>query len=921
MATLTIPEYKSVIERSTEDAIKSKLRKTQTLNTLNSPEDLLIQYQRAVGRSKIGQSQVGIGDIPAYGELVRSLPLNRFFTKIVEDLGILYDEANNIDSFLNFLRIRLAHTIDSQSKYINQIRADGSGLIDLDVNNVNFTDIVQNNFAISLNNTTSNFQALVDTDSERLKLQPIRTYNWAGYFKNRVNAEIFSYGTELAEEENRLYMFSNDKTRPWWMIGLSRTPQNGFVKGIDFSDYPGMIVGVQIGFENIRPINQIKIAPTSTDRLDILGILYNDVDVERNWNQLDVSQKQLNDFFLEWNFKRIFAREIILILGQKDFIHIGESYNASDTRLSAEHIVRQELGLYNRQLYGYKKIEEDQPPISTPFSDNIKAILERIRLSTLKDPDPDLKQYVIGLNSIEINYHEYLSSGKYEGETYKADGNIIEIQLDDLNKIDVEQDTGILNTVINHDLRIEGNEYPIAQIDNDGYINEGTLIKVDDNNIKYTWSRFLIDTTEDFFISYNGELLLPSEYIISDPQNGIHLITLNTNKVIINDVIGLRYKPPITNIDGTLYYPNVFNSIKQIGMPNLIIADGNSFLSEDIYVFPITPTPPTPGPYSPDKSNPILYEDGKYRLVELDGIQYIEIANSDLKTAAADYDYTVISSEDIHTLPDAVYIPLEYVSLPQRGFYFGGFREDFTVQTSGGDKYIDITDGSLSVNDDTSGYKRGCILIEKNGNSVTNITSYGIDISGDIKNKQRLFINDPFINVGDIIQASYIPINTGYVNQKINIRNNNIIENFNGSNQDNTVFINNVPFIDQKIISDQSFWNYSNGIFNLKDNVSIVYEPIKVTIDNFKAINRTEYFTGDNPILETTENIRETEYLVVGNKIIFNRTIGENELIRVEYYELAGEITIINTLYRIDGTAVEITPELYNYTILANIKK
>jgi len=100
---------------------------------------------------------------------------------------------------------------------------------------------------------------------------------------------------------------------------------------------------------------------------------------------------------------------------------------------------------------------------------------------------------------------------------------------------------------------------------------------------------------------------------------------------------------------------------------------------------------------------------------------------------------------------------------------------------------------------------------------------------------------------------------------------------------------------------------------------SMIYDPILVTVDGVRAINRTDYYKGEHPaLLASSSGTLQFSYIQVGNRVYFNGPVPQDRNIEVKYNVLTQYLKL-NTTFRqtVAGQRLH-TPTLTEATLFLN---
>lgn len=156
-----------------------------------------------------------------------------------------------------------------------------------------------------------------------------------------------------------------------------------------------------------------------------------------------------------------------------------------------------------------------------------------------------------------------------------------------------------------------------------------------------------------------------------------------------------------------------------------------------------------------------------------------------------------------------------------------------------------------------------------------------------------------------------------------------IPENFEGTDESNSVATKYIPFIAWAIVNDEDNFEKrtGEGVWEFKgtgtvtvdgvnySTTNLIYEPITVLVNNIKATNITNYNSSVQPAFtEVDPNSKLYQYFHVGNKFYFNAPVKDQE-IKISYNWLVQYIQLIATLRCYKQAGVDVTPKITDYRI------
>lgn len=924
-------EYRTKIDKNVEKTLSDRL----SSKILTKTADLRQIYEIFKGA---GQTvPIGSSFIDPYfkipeGDIMRSDVLTLMQHRMSEDLFVLYEECNGLDRYISDLDRHIRDTLETEMRSINEAASKTTDYIDLNISEIaGYTDIVHNTFNVADSIYTGLYPAIVDKDSETLKIYEADKEKLNAHGKSRADVFILSRNVQLIEMSDMTKIHSDDVLDPFYtsviVDGKIENPES--LLETSFVGYNGLIVAIRISLSINTIVNQIRLRPFSTDKVDVLDVYLStspETPLETSgtsstvgWYKMETDNKNDNMFFYELNSNTregIPAREVLLILGERDYIPIKEKLTIRNDLEEITELLSDKLSYAMLEFSPYKLMDNDR--YIDPFKDSVERSLDEIRAVDVKDVTGILKHYILGISSLDVNRVRYGIGGIYISPIYKAVGNVIDVLIEDNSMPVVDQD--VVSACINYDVYVsDALSIPITPNNDDDpdIIYDAVEMERVEGEPKpfKAGTRFRPHQSDpDMVASYNGKNYTGSSIVVTNTPSGDGkgvVIYIDIPDAVDNDIVILTYKKAET-IEGIKYEPNRVNMIDSIGRPNILDEDLMKAQVLDYYIFKPVLTADKKPDYESDDY--IIVDVHDCRIIRYKGDEFLIIPNSYSSDVSNAFDDLIPYDEmKMGGSANVLAIPYSYYNGPEKGIYFG-FIDINVPNTSSA--YEGSTPVPYDLPIDAS-YRRGSMVVKVNGTTVMEGENYSEWVQG-ADDPNRLYLWN--IENNNKITLSFLPIKPHVqynptVHQKSNIRTANREETHNGTDEDKSIRLRAYPYTDFNIIGSQE-WIYSNGVYTYSRNISVTYEPVIVSVGGKKAFNVTDY---ENRVIPAFSGKR-IEYYLDGDKLFFSQII-RGEEIRVEYYSLVDVIAMRVSLLRSDSISNALSPAVYAYTLLANVRK
>ena len=550
----------------------------------------------------------------------------------------------------------------------------------------------------------------------------------------------------------------------------------------------------------------------------------------------------------------------------------------------------------------------------------VKSMKEETMLP-VEQFNANTRSYIIGLYNLaayNVNYETY---GSFESRTTSLRGNLSSVSLAFDGNLWYISDSGSYDTACLFSIMTAEREVyvgvPVGSqneivdavvIEENRKFEQGTMVQSPTHLYRIS-THFIPDDDyiDQLELYADGEILsLPevssSGIIINKQDYGVE-IELPTEFALDNDiydgsVVTMKYILADTDRFGRNYDIESVDILSVLGKPNISDNTSADIFSQYIYTV------------ERDEDEVVVasrsYDNTEYSPVIVSGELYFCVYDGKGETI----------SGDVVNISGKKYVRESSVVGPFDDFYYGSIREEPVLVQSG------VVSGSVEYNifNTDKQYVKDTIKVFRDGYYTTGVEEYSTDtdlviLAGDEK---KLFMVPS--EAGTDVLVSYIPIDRTVTSKYIDTN----IAQFNKTERhtrttDKKIALERFPFIDRSIVASPHF-DFAGGLFSFKYKYSVVYEPMVVYVNGVKAINMTEYRSGKKPVFQAKKRATDYRYYVeAGNTVVFNEDIIGN--IVIYYYVLSDSFSTKVSMYKSNYLKTDISPELYNYTILANVQR
>jgi len=907
---------KLIVERKANKLIRTKI--AEVLGT--SSKDLRNYYtgELATVLNKLDFSSPYIPTEVFKSDLFSSKDINDFLDYLYIDLMILYNDAFTIRDYIDRIRALFVATIIPQIITAGEISTKVRNLKKLESTKYSFTDSIFESFN-SLNNQYNYDDKLTINPGAGILRLPGIERNYATPETSNIRIEMISEGLIIIDQSDINNIYNNDYLTPFYINAITGTsPVNNNSISYEFEEESGLICDIILTFPDIVPVSRISFTQFSDATIKVIGV-HSSLMVNKRvgYSVLEViNLKDINydNNEIELNFDSTSMRELHIFIKQEKYKSTKNTTKIATYKKVTDYI--------NYCAGAMASIDSSGFTENKDLNLQIKEIHDSIKTNTKFPTDmimENIRSYTMGLFNLKVMNVIYRPGGIYQSPAYSVDGNIDSISYVSEGETQIVIDNHIIAATL-FGININNNNIYLGETNTE---NEVTDIIILEPNLIYTdgiaeiktshplklYTHFLPETSTMIPLHFymDDRHIVITDYIITNSGHYAIIELKSENITMYNwsegDTIILTYVVPDIDYYGLSYSTSEANLLNRIGKPNIF--NNNILNIENAYL------------YSKFGEEEISYKESEYTEVLISGELYysVGIGKGEIESIP-----DVIK---INTNPIATYLHNSICTVPATDMYCGVFNESIAPI---GNKVID-TKQYLEYNT-IYPYVKNSIKIYNDQSPVLDIVEYRDDILGDIVPLTDLIIEDKhtiYILSGNVTEFTsyYIPIRNDYAGLTLtnNIAGTNISDMFTKVPASG-IELSRYPYIDMDIVNSTSF-DLDNGIFTYNSLSSIIYEPISVTINGTKATNITRYRTSDMEIEKKLKEItREGQYMYyisADGKLIPNTDISGN--IVVQYYIMSDSLKVEiqmakSTLYRDD-----ITPELYDFTILTNTKR
>ena len=847
------------------------------------------------------------------GALFREQGLNNLLELIYIDLLIQYGDLFSIQDILKEMKAGFESAISANVVKASELSSKARDFKAFSSSQFDFTDVHHESFLSTKNYTQSDYACQINNGAGVVKMPGV-VEQYALPETSDVFITPVSEAVKLVDENESAQAYLDDMTEPYFVTLFSTgNPHNSDVPSVELSAYNGMVVDITIRFNTVVPVTRVQFKPFSNAPMDIIGVFYSlvpegswslgDVRVARRWS-LDYSTDDT-----EINFPRVYAREIHILAHQSKFNLVRSDIEIEDVLSAKDYIEAIAENMVDLMPHGF--IEHDN--LSMQIQEIIDHVNSQATIKTEK-PVPNTRSYVMGLCDLQVSNVSYMHFGDFLSKGRQVNGNVHAVSFLQDGDI-VRDDGGIVDSCALFSIEAAGESIYVGYHADDGRVidgavinanlefNKGAMIKNSTHPYKFETHFRPTATLSGFEIYNNGEMYtLPSGVQI---EEGTFTTTIKlpksfceTYNLLEGVIITMLYDVDTYDELGRPYSTSQVRIADRIGRPNIAINEAAYIKDSYLYV-----------------------------LTESGSIGYAPQLN---ETTPSEWEKVTISGDTFFYLTSDKGLPMDGIDIlendgnyyvkeskasgPFDDFYYGSLKEE--------PEFLYLS-GLYNVMQTEVPYIKGTLKAFYDDKLISNTSEYDVDTVGNIlsdSEKQKFLI--PSSYSVDEVKICYMPIDPNDTTDNIasNIAQYNGSEQFRGTTE-RKVTLSKYPYLDPDIISSQAF-DFKDGIFSLKWKYSVTYEPIVVFVNGIKAVNITEYREGIQSKPPFRKSYREDDYqfyVEAGKNLVFNQDITGN--IVVYFYELGDRVRERIEMYRSNYSRDDVTPEVYSYTLLANIQR
>jgi len=831
----------------------------------------------------------------AYNDLVDNMRL---------DLSVTYSRLNGLVGMMEILRKSSTYMINQLTARLNILNSRLRSFSTLNNLRSQYDNIIINTFTTDdSTNEDRMFAAKRHTDGNLLSLN---TVAFDGIITNQYNYDMYVYrlnkDLSLNVKGDNLTADAIHSGLALTLLGKKKSTIKDYYVGRGARiSFDGAVIALVLDLADTKLINHISFGMFGSGPVEVLGAYYSTrrtiAPGSTKWMPITITTDSTNISGITMKFAGIEASSIMVVIGQRYENSITmpvEQYKIENSGTTLQSLRKNLLKIDFNNTGTYLK--SYVPASVTDFiSDSAKAIIGGIlgimeRMIPQGEPRSiiTVHKYDILLYGLDVLYTHNQGASTYKSPYYGNKG--------DMEKISLRVNDVIpAGTHITYKVQTETGSKRIIPMEHITEVTKDVLLITDITRKAYD-TDFIIDTSVAVSVLLN-ETDISSEITLRKPIANVEKaigITLSDNiNPGFNDQLTIIYTRATLDLknDEVLAYERTFDEM--VSNPTYKIqglkCDKSRLLimnSNDV-------------PVSYNLTTEVLHMklpliEG--RSIEETGYRLKTLKGNDFSGAQELEDGSFVVDDSLGMEPGSAI----YAGILDEMMYVSSGEPVFRVEH----EYVPGTLNVFTYNPETGTKQK------------VGINEYMTDVSGTVYDKDTFTSAAGSLN-GHLI-ASYVPISGDY---ESNIAKPNKAEYYNHTAADGTIDLKFAPFIDTAILYDANrpipVWAYAAGVFVLVADPDIKYEPIQIMVKGYRALNRTDYKTGDIPQLqEFSLNRRNYEYYVRGNRIFFNTNIILP--ITILYYARPDWYRILIELRRTNLKDDTISPLVYDYAILCD---
>jgi len=855
---------------------------------------------------------------PIRRDLFRDETVNTLMDSAYVDHYVQYIDAFTLQDALTNLRGLFDSGIMAAVMRAGELKSRIHDYTLLAENQHDFTDVFHNTFNDSYNGAAIDTQLSISPTAGIIRLQSI-DQNFCEPEHCNIKLSLISLDPDIIDESDAANAYNNNMMSPYFVTCVAYgDPTNPDYGTINFGEESGILVRLEIKFAGVFPITRVSFAQFSTMPFDIIAMYYSQK-ATPEWHiddldEIDITGYSSDNNEVEINFDRVYAQTVWIVLRQKHYLE-AKSQTALDQLLTTSEYLDYVGGVVERiAIDGFTETEDEQD-IAKEIVASIKAQVDRLSDRV----EPHARAYTLGVFNVKAANASYMQYGEYESQVEKLRGNVASVAVAFDGSVDMTA-SGQVDTAAVFSLVLPGDkevflgqtflDAGVNQVIDTAIISENTILSggnlIPDPEHPYKFKTHFVPAPDAdtvsirLFVDGYEEVIEPGVDEVSWDGNRLEVrlpaVTCEAYNLYDGKVVTMRYEVPAIDRYGRSYDIDEVDILKALGKPN--IRDNAACELGDRYMY--------------HKSGEVYvsYAPGEWFECNIEGEDSLFYCIYTGKGEAA--------TDDVLQIGTKLFLPEKLVIPPYDDFYYG-VTGDPAADQNASTTHDDVTYQTYKTD---LPYVKGTLKVYVDGVYTNEVIEYETDIDGNIATndmKRVFYVHRP--ESESVVTCSYIPLDvddpgSGYVNT--NIAQHTEMERFTGTT-DKKLRLSRFAFHDNTIVTSPTF-AVQNGVFFLKRKYSIVYEPIVVYINGIKATNIHDYETGLTPEFKPKKRTTDYQYYFEhGDTLVFNEELKGN--IIVYYYTLSDSFKTRISLYRSNSFREDQTPELYNYTILANIQR
>jgi hypothetical protein len=826
------------------------------------------------------------------------------------DLSVVYNRLNGMVELLNTTRKSATYLTTKLIARMNVLFSRLRAMSILRSFKNEYDRIIVNTFSTDNNtNEDQTFSAEHSVEGNSISLNSVATDN---IVSNRYNYDL--YVNKLNPDATYSMvtdgLTSNDLSDGLILRAISKgdTSLTDYKVGTESLNgiavnstvtFPGIVYAIILDLPDVKFINTITSGLFGSGIGDLLGIYYagrQTLDPQSSrWRKLDVSVDNTNINGFSVKFPGMDASSLMLVVGQRYYTRKAmpvNQYEMDRGRLSLKTLISnlKKLDVNNSGTLIKTYIPKD---IAGVLSAGAQAIIGGL-LGIISKFIPSLEttaivnvnEYILTMSNLSVEYVHHQGASTFKSEYYGNGGNIELITF-------MANDNVPSGTAITYSIETATGRHRVIPYERKNALVEDIILISDLNGSEFE-TDFPFSTDIPPVVKLNDNDITEFATVVA-PLSGVPVgtaVSINRSMVSLgtNDQLVIIYQPNETTLLGDILDPSVLDMNDVLGNPTFVNqrldCKKNRVCLLDTNGIPVsfdmtTEIKPVQLPISGNITDKYV----GYSIADNKGHAFSGANMLDIGGWGVTHDIAIIPGNYIY---DGVFNEQHYFTAEETP---ATFRE-----------YVPGSLNVFSYNPDTG------------AKTKVAIDEYATDTSITIYPKGTFTAANGYIE--GYVLCSYIPL-SGTMSS--NIAKYNQTEYFTHTDADGTVSLKFAPFVDTNIGYDSQdpvpVWSLGGGTFIYNANLDISYEPIQIMIKGYKALNMTDYVTGEIPTLdEFAYSRRNYQFYTKDNVIYFNTPIILP--ITISYYSRPDWFRVWAEMRRTNLKDDTISPMVYDYEIL-----